>query len=539
MSIDFERGNYKLRRVIFGEDKILSCTSYDENDISLIGFTHVFIQTFLPFKKYWLTNFTRVYQDLNVEGEYYLVRVYIHHNGIIRHDGYGASRELGRASDYACHHLAENIFEDEPQFILPPFLIGFPNVRGHCYLISAVLPILYSYPILKGIFDGYQFYCKNSNLDVNCIRMPGKNAGRPVTETPYFWVKILYDLFKDFHKVASEGEMSLVNVPYLQKKLFPELRDDPEFPDRAQKPDRDLLLDSRLIKGLCSIMTAYCDKQFGRPGGDEGNAYRHIISKLVSQLPELCDDLMLSMEVKFLCSYCVGGPYESRFTSPVIMVPAGMDFQTVISQADICAISQGFYQPHVYNEIRCAGKVRMVESATFMNRPKVLCFSVSAEKSEDEIAIPSTVYLTFAKERHVYKLLSSSVCFCCYKSKDGVEYDDFYHEYEEGDQEDGWHTYTHMETKQGAFEVNNGMIYNVDTRVFKVVTPSSMHFYQLEEYSEYKPDLKLNCVRDKPHHVQFRVSPQSDFTQSEEYDSFSDFTLMPTVILIPQNVLKF
>uniref|UniRef100_T1JSP7 Uncharacterized protein n=1 Tax=Tetranychus urticae TaxID=32264 RepID=T1JSP7_TETUR len=107
----------------------------------------------------------------------------------------------------------------------------------------------------------------------------------------------------DFNKASKQGHIDMVNIPYLQKKLITALKDNPVFRDHARKPDSDLLLDTRLIKGLCTLLRNYGDNKFGTPGGDEGDAYRDITGKLVSQLPGTRNDFMLTLNIKFVAGY--------------------------------------------------------------------------------------------------------------------------------------------------------------------------------------------------------------------------------------------
>ncbi|XP_025018520.1 uncharacterized protein LOC107371371 [Tetranychus urticae] len=481
-------GTYSFKNIIFPFDIRRSRDIYEDDECRK-GWTFTFTQCFLWCRPSWSETFTRYRQSFNHPYHHTLVKCTITDDDGVIYEAYGCHIEQKRASDIACYRLGEILLENCPLAIMPPYLIGFPNIRGHCFLIAAVLPVFYSFPIMQRLF---RINCQ-SVLEVNLglgLKRPSK---RPRIETPRMWIQSLLKCYHDFHKVSSKGYYDMVNLGYLQKRIFPESRSNPELPDRPVNPRYDIMLDVALIKGICNMLGNYCDTDYLKPGGDECQAYGFIMTKLCATNPELYGEIMFRFKANFVCGNCCGGPYTHEFALPYISVPVNKNFQSLFNEPIALATAQRLSRTHG-EPYHCPGRLRDIDFCEFLEHPEVLCVRYEFGKSDEEINVPDKLTLVVKGETKKYKRLCSSVVIKCYENIEGEPYPPFFRKPSCTDKFTTWHTYLQINTIHGWYEVNNGEIYPVDTRLFKKATPGSMHFYQLKEYDCFLPDLVLRFV---------------------------------------------
>uniref|UniRef100_T1KT80 USP domain-containing protein n=1 Tax=Tetranychus urticae TaxID=32264 RepID=T1KT80_TETUR len=409
------------------------------------------------------------------------------------YEAFGCHYDIKRACDIACFRLGELLLKSVPSFVMPPYLIGFPNIRGHCFLIAAVLPIFYSFPIMSRLF---RLNC-DTVLEVNLGLGRRRPSKRPRIETPRMWVQSLYKCYKDFHKISIDGYYEMLNLGYIQKKVLPECRNDPDLPDHPVNPRKDILMDVVLIRGVCNMLGNYCDNDYLKPGGDECQAYGFIMSKLCYSNPELFGEFMFRFKTTSACGNCCGGPFSFEFAVPYINVPLATNFQALLRNPVLLGNSQKLSHAH-YEPLYCPGKLRDIDFCEYLEHPDILCLRYEFGTVDEEINVPNTLWLTVKEESKKYKRLCSSVVIKCYTNEQGEAYPPFYRKPIAGDRFDIWHTYLQIRTQHGWYEVNNGEIFPVDTRLFKVATPGSLHFYQSAENSSFLPDLVREFVNYYP-----------------------------------------
>ncbi|XP_025017048.1 uncharacterized protein LOC112539074 [Tetranychus urticae] len=440
-----------------------------------------------------MESFSRSRQLFQFPYQHALVKCSVVDDDEIIYEAFGSHADYKRACDIACFRLGELLSKNVSSFMMPPYLIGFPNIRGHCFLIAAVLPIFYSYPIMSKLF---KINCQDV-LEVNLglgVKRPSK---RPRIETPRMWSQSLYRCFKDFHKISRKGFYEMINSGYIEKKVIPESKDDPELPDAPVNPRDDIVLDTLLIRGICNMLGNYCDKDYLKPGGDECQAYGFIMSKLCSSNPELYGDLFFRFKTTSACGNCCNGPYSYEFALPYISVPVNIQFQNILKNPVLLANAQKLSHVH-YDPLYCPGKLRDIDTCKFLEHPEVLCMRYEFGKSTEEINVPNNLWLTVNNVSEKYKRLCSSVVIKCYRNEEGEDYPSFYRKPNPTDVFTSWHTYLHVKTIRGWYEVNNGIIYPVDTRLFKKATPGSLHFYQIDRPEFVLPDLCRESIEFFP-----------------------------------------
>uniref|UniRef100_T1L3Z8 Uncharacterized protein n=1 Tax=Tetranychus urticae TaxID=32264 RepID=T1L3Z8_TETUR len=406
---------------------------------------------------------------------------------------YGIGKNKGWSRD-TCAFRLFLLFEREfPEFLMPPYLIGFPNIRGHCYLIAAVLPLLHSYPFIWRLTESFGRASRESNLGI--IESAPPRRGK--TESTYYWTRIIYQLYLQYYKVSSTARLLQVNGPILAKRmeLAPIV-----FPQYDANYQLDLDLDRALVNGVCASLRDFCTNFYATPGGFEEEAYSDILYKLASEDNDWIKEFFIKFSGRYSCGRCTNLPVESEFILPVIRLPKDMTFQEGLENLELLFSQQKLHCNNKIGDYICNGVIRRLEDVKTINFPKILSFVVAPDQAE-RYSIPDDLTLSNSDHTEEYVRFANSNCFSCWKVKiNNVwnSYGDLYHVPVDGDVLTGYHTYTTMETTEGFYESNNGVLYTPDSRLLLNVTAGSLHCYQQAAYKKFVPKINLEEVYVNP-----------------------------------------
>uniref|UniRef100_T1K206 4Fe-4S ferredoxin-type domain-containing protein n=1 Tax=Tetranychus urticae TaxID=32264 RepID=T1K206_TETUR len=387
---------------------------------------------------------------------------------------YGVGTSRSRALDTSSYRLYKYLNERFARFILPSHIIGFPNIRGHCFLISAILPLFHSFPFVHNLIEVFGKLSLRRNHGEQ-ITPPDQ---RDEIEVPYYWTNLLFNLYLKYHKVSISGVLNLENANRLAMRLMKApVVFLPYIGDKGV-----VELDRLLISGLCSSLRDYCNNFYNEPGGFEKTAFSDIMFKLSSEDVIWQEEFFLQFKCTYYCRRCTSVCPDQRFRVPVINLCPFYEVQELLDVVEALLSCQEIICTKELNGFQCGGAIRKVTTGFITNKPKVICLSAPEGLNFENIKIPEEIYLTVDGEKIYYERLASSNCFNCWKSKNDKDYGAFYHEYEEGDKLTGGHTYVTMKTTKGFYEINNGMLFTLDTRLFQRITAGSIHFFQRKEY---------------------------------------------------------
>uniref|UniRef100_T1K184 Uncharacterized protein n=1 Tax=Tetranychus urticae TaxID=32264 RepID=T1K184_TETUR len=207
------------------------------------------------------------------------------------------------------------------------------------------------------------------------------------------------------------------------------------------------MLDKSLFGDLIDSLAIYVNPAF-RAGG-------------VMNIPEVVPNLMFDFIETYTCSGC-DELFTDPFVTPFIRVPPNVSFQSLLNCSEMLLPVSVFGVCIV-----CL----LVQDAVIR-----FCTNLPPAVYVDELS------LELDGVRYGYKHYTNSVCFPCYKNKDGFDYGEFHRPYVVGDTRVQDHTYAHIRSGNGYHEVNNGGIYTIDHRMSLYITSSEGRRGYAESY---------------------------------------------------------
>uniref|UniRef100_T1KNF3 Uncharacterized protein n=1 Tax=Tetranychus urticae TaxID=32264 RepID=T1KNF3_TETUR len=439
----------------------------------------------------WWSTFRRQYQTVTCNTrEFYIVKASIQYNES-ELAAFGCSEKIDFASDVSCHRLAARLQELQPYHAMPQFLTAYPNERGHCFIISVIIPLLNSPAFIDVLSEA------NFSLKMRYLRGESNTNSnlRFRTEVPNFWTDLFYKVYLTYRYVAFHPEpvsgLKLLDNGCIVDKAMLGHR---FYPRRVKQVPAMKILDRSLFRNLVDSLARYCNKDYLDKAGDEREAYYHMLSKLSSEIPGLAANLFVKFRASYLCSTC-SGMFCNMFATPYIHVSADSSLQKVLDCPNDVIMLQRFKSVHVNSFGGCCDhKIQRFMNACYVNTPKLLVFAVDGGDCNDMKIAPDSLFLSIEGVKFHYIHHASSVCFACYRSLSGV----VYHPYEHGDERTEAHSYIYIRAGDGYYEANNGSIYTPDHRIFKKLMPGTLHYYHLSEYSTHIPNVRYDEVGFNP-----------------------------------------
>ncbi len=310
--------------------------------------------------------------------------------------------------------------------------------------------------------------------------------GKPflLVEPEFYWTSQIFDLCKEYFKASSVGDVPNTNLSVLAARISK--GSSPVQSSDYQNPRTDLKLDKCLIKNLCTSLRNFCHGGYSKAGGDERKALQDIMYKLASEHTDFADHFFFNFEISFVCRRCVGGPFSSKFSFPVIYADGKKDFQNVLNDLDNVCKSQ-LSCPNDRNGVICKGTLRNLFNCNLLQFPDMIFFVMLI--NEEKTKIPESLELCVDDNKQIYTRLCSTNRFQCWFDENKKSYGPFYHKPLPTDIKDSWHSYPSILTSSGFLDFNNGKVYVCDDRLADETTAGSTHIYQKDVYNKYHPDV--------------------------------------------------
>lgn len=372
-------------------------------------------------------------------------------------------------------------------FLQPPYVLGFPNIRGSCYLIAALTSVLHLYPFI------YRLYRVHAEIRQKTNAGHGDTTKDEAVDGKFHWTKLLYKIYNKYYKVSVKGRLSLENVRARAERLqiAPIV-----FTPYSDAQD-DIVLDDLLISKLCVSMRDFCDSDYGIPGGLVDKAYRQIITKLTSEHSGWINDFYLQLTCSTVCDSCNRTVADAKYRIAVLALPIDCSFQKALFSLESTIKAQQLHCRALIHGVQCNGFVRDASNVTLKQVPEVICFNVDY-RQVDRFEIPDNLVLPCQNYRFLYSRIVNSNSITCYRSRDGIDYGDMYHKYEEGDIVVGHHTFLTFKTPSGLYDVNNGKIYTCHKDLKDNVTEDSLHIYQRTKYDGLNSSINPSSLINLP-----------------------------------------
>uniref|UniRef100_T1KEI6 USP domain-containing protein n=1 Tax=Tetranychus urticae TaxID=32264 RepID=T1KEI6_TETUR len=473
---------------------------------------------FIQYDKYNFREFKReVYTLTHQNKNYNYVRLsVIYKNNLIQTE---ACREKKKeAKGYASELMISEILSSDKYFymkhdqanalknfdeisLMPPYVIGLPNYRGHCFFVPLFVPLFNIYDFVETLVKANDIAI--GYLDAHRRKRPGSKSSRNQSnpdleqyqeEPEFLWTRAIMDFFSVYRKASRQGELKVENVPNNIHVKYPKLYGD--YFNKAKsgayqktRNQDDLRLDRRLIK-ICLELADFQSPSYAEPGGFVCKLFKDILRKLSAEslvIPsESPFNELFNTEIRFeyFCENCALSipKFKKRKSFSMFRIPAEHEtygsIQEIIDDHKYFLSLQNEKCEHIKKGIVCNNKMKDLQNIVITKLPKILAFeTVPYEKKGIPITMSEEITIKSGENISTYELRSYSVVFEVFKDAKGdlislrhILPDDRVKE------SGGLHIMANIKTNLGWFEVNNDKVYE-PLRDYPFVKPENLIFY--------------------------------------------------------------
>ncbi|XP_053214877.1 uncharacterized protein LOC128398085 [Panonychus citri] len=405
---------------------------------------------------------------------------------VLRFDGRDfRSNGAGNTSKIALNRASFSLFKTLNVYnhLKPPHLIGMPNLRGHCFATSVLIPLFNSSAFTQMLSaEGFRL-C--SLINHHGIRRPTlRDVIISQSPNSLFWTQALYELYRLYLKFSFKGSLICNNIHpgLVEGFLKPSL----------DKPLNDLRMDHRFIL-LIRHLAEFSNPEYFKPEGREEVFLADLFTNLCSEWNDFAEKFTTIVVVPTKCASCNLVDLNHPVFVPYIPILGfRLDFESI-------DLTTYVYWPNHWapyflkgctNRISgniCGGKLEVSGDFKVLSFPDVLIFRCPGPSQHYRLSIPMLDDLSFLfnEKDFIYSRIGYSCDFPCFKSSSGFDYEDIYHRPEPGDVENGWHSTCHIHTTTGWLEQNNGSISECPVDLTESYTETSLIFYELKNLSSF------------------------------------------------------
>ncbi|XP_053211456.1 uncharacterized protein LOC128395086 [Panonychus citri] len=374
--------------------------------------------------------------------------------------------------------------------VLPPHIIGLPNVRGHCFLTTVLVMLMRSHSFVRCLFRVNQEVTSdvNSGVELNPLN---RDVLYSFGEVPFLWTRAFFRFFRLYLKVSRSGRLDLLNLPL---GLWPHYGSG----DATKvKPDVDLSLDN-LMMLICRLLGNFVRADYLSPGGKEEVFYSDLMLQLRRESSEFVLTAHVLLSVSFVCADC-----ESQFDNHPVALPyvflrdflgSGVsgfcdfiaDFVHLLPQQLITCI--GSFGGKICNSDRLSfssHEIVSIPSLLVFRFPDLGSSGISGQMTPDELTI------TWSSEILHYRRIAYS---CDYRVYDGGVDSESFRFPTSSEAFLGWHSIAHVLTTRGWLEYNNGREGLPSPALLGGHTSYSLVFYDMDNSFVPEPSI---CFEEK------------------------------------------